>query len=190
MQGAHHVSHAEGDPVQESTWLFLPQQPFVTQPMGTELDRETFEVMWAMSAPGGEAEGCFLRVSQTDYFYDGRDVHLDWMPDVSSFIVVNTLAVSPYMVLSAQASSCGCLDPWCRDRHLIHHVDNRHPSLLQLPSLALSISRWLHRPRRYSAHQPDCRRWAKCLHARPPRKGTRRCNRGLCRSWSAHTGRH
>lgn len=38
--------------------------------------------MWEMSAPGGEAEGCFLRVPQTDYFYDGRDVHLDWMPDV------------------------------------------------------------------------------------------------------------
>ena len=38
--------------------------------------------MWEMSAPGGEAEGCFLRLPQTDYFYDGRDPHLEWMPDV------------------------------------------------------------------------------------------------------------
>ena len=50
--------------------------------VATEIDQETFKVMWELSAPGGEAEGCFLRVPQTDYFYDGRDTHLDWMPDV------------------------------------------------------------------------------------------------------------
>ncbi|KAI0682936.1 D-amino-acid oxidase [Cytidiella melzeri] len=61
--GAHHVSHAEGDPKQQA------------------IDEETFKVMWELSAPGAEAEGCFLRLPQTDYFYDGRDVHLDWMPD-------------------------------------------------------------------------------------------------------------
>ncbi|KIP11903.1 hypothetical protein PHLGIDRAFT_63002 [Phlebiopsis gigantea 11061_1 CR5-6] len=61
--GAHHVSHAEGD---------LKQQ---------KIDEETFKVMWEMSAPGGEAEGCFLRLPQTDNYYDGRDSHLDWMPD-------------------------------------------------------------------------------------------------------------
>jgi len=37
--------------------------------------------MWDLSAPGGDAEGCFLRVSQTDYYYDGRDDRLQWMPD-------------------------------------------------------------------------------------------------------------
>ncbi|EKM56489.1 uncharacterized protein PHACADRAFT_172168 [Phanerochaete carnosa HHB-10118-sp] len=61
--GAHHVSHAEGD---------LKQQ---------KIDEDTFKVMWEMSAPGGEAEGCFLRLPQTDYFYDGRNPHLEWMPD-------------------------------------------------------------------------------------------------------------
>ncbi|KAJ3546374.1 hypothetical protein NM688_g5521 [Phlebia brevispora] len=61
--GAHHVSHAEGDPKQQ------------------KIDEETFKVMWELSVPGGEAEGCFLRIPQTDYFYDGRDVHLGWMPD-------------------------------------------------------------------------------------------------------------
>ncbi|KAI0084754.1 D-amino-acid oxidase [Irpex rosettiformis] len=64
--GAHHVSHAEGDAKQQA------------------LDQETFKVMWDLSAPGAEAEGCFLRLPQTDYFYDGRDVHLDWMPDHKS----------------------------------------------------------------------------------------------------------
>ncbi|KAI0341357.1 D-amino-acid oxidase [Trametopsis cervina] len=61
--GAHHVSHAEGEPKQQA------------------IDQETFNVLWNLSAPGGEAEGCFLRIRETDFFYDGRDVHLDWMPD-------------------------------------------------------------------------------------------------------------
>ena len=54
----------------------------VQQSSYPEIDEETFKVMWEMSAPGGEAEGCFLRLPQTDYFYDGRDPHLEWMPDV------------------------------------------------------------------------------------------------------------
>jgi hypothetical protein len=32
------------------------------------MDQDTFDIMWEMSKPGGEAEGCFLRVPQTDYF--------------------------------------------------------------------------------------------------------------------------
>ncbi|KAI9444298.1 hypothetical protein H4582DRAFT_2071850 [Lactarius indigo] len=31
------------------------------------LERKTFDIMWEMSAPGGEAEGCFLRAPQTNY---------------------------------------------------------------------------------------------------------------------------
>lgn len=46
--------------------------------------------MWKLSEPGGEAEGCFLRVPQTDFFYDGRDVHLDWMPDASFLCWLHT----------------------------------------------------------------------------------------------------
>ena len=38
--------------------------------------------MWELSAPGADAEECFLRLPQTDYYYDGRDTHLNWMPDV------------------------------------------------------------------------------------------------------------
>ncbi|EJF63901.1 D-amino-acid oxidase [Dichomitus squalens LYAD-421 SS1] len=61
--GAHHVSHAANDAKQMA------------------IDRETFNVMWKLSEPGGAAEHCFLRVAQTDYLLDGRDECLDWMPD-------------------------------------------------------------------------------------------------------------
>lgn len=43
--------------------------------------------MWELSAPGGEAEHCFLRLPQTDYYFDGRNTHLDWMPDVRSHLL-------------------------------------------------------------------------------------------------------
>ncbi|KAH9036564.1 nucleotide-binding domain-containing protein [Lactarius hengduanensis] len=48
--GAHHVSTAGAD------------LPII------DLERKTFDIMWEMSAPGGEAEGCFLRAPQTDYY--------------------------------------------------------------------------------------------------------------------------
>lgn len=32
------------------------------------MDQDTFDVMWEMSKPGGEAEGCFFRIPQTDHF--------------------------------------------------------------------------------------------------------------------------
>ncbi|KAI8986661.1 D-amino-acid oxidase [Trametes punicea] len=61
--GAHHVSHAAEDSKQ------------------MKIDKETFDVMWDLSAPGGPAEHCFFRVPQVDYCLDGRDECLDWMPD-------------------------------------------------------------------------------------------------------------
>lgn len=49
------------------------------------MDRETFQKMWELSAPGGEAEGCFLRISQTEYYCDAAagPNPLEVMPDVS-----------------------------------------------------------------------------------------------------------
>ncbi|KAH9849568.1 D-amino-acid oxidase [Lenzites betulinus] len=61
--GAHHVSHAADDV------------------KAMAIDRETFDVMWELSAPGGDAERCFFRIPQTDYLLDGRDECLDWMPN-------------------------------------------------------------------------------------------------------------
>lgn len=49
---------------------------------------DTFKVMWDLSAPGGGAEVCFLRLDQTEYY---REVYtepnfLEIMPDVSNLI--------------------------------------------------------------------------------------------------------
>ncbi|KAF5383265.1 hypothetical protein D9615_005066 [Tricholomella constricta] len=49
----------------------------------TEMDRETFETMWELSAPGGPAEECFLRLNQEEFHCEERpqpDV-LETMPD-------------------------------------------------------------------------------------------------------------
>ncbi|KAG9078255.1 hypothetical protein FS749_009768 [Ceratobasidium sp. UAMH 11750] len=48
--GAHHVSRAEGDKVQEA------------------YDFRTFETMWSMSEPGHPASGCFMRIHQIERF--------------------------------------------------------------------------------------------------------------------------
>ena len=44
--------------------------------------------MWDLSQPGGEAEGCFLRAPQTEYYNFDPDFSrydLSFMPDVSNF---------------------------------------------------------------------------------------------------------
>ncbi|KAI9458838.1 nucleotide-binding domain-containing protein [Lactarius psammicola] len=63
--GAHHVSAAAAD---------LPS---------LDLERKTFDIMWEMSTPGGEAEGCFLRAPQTDYYAakEGNPDLLSFYPD-------------------------------------------------------------------------------------------------------------
>lgn len=43
--------------------------------------------MWEMSTPGGEAEGCFLRAPQTEYYAvreENQDLH-SFYPDVREF---------------------------------------------------------------------------------------------------------
>ena len=43
--------------------------------------------MWKMSEPGEDAEHCFLRIQETQFFYDGRNGHYEWYPEVSSMRV-------------------------------------------------------------------------------------------------------
>ncbi|RXW22223.1 hypothetical protein EST38_g3627 [Candolleomyces aberdarensis] len=38
--------------------------------LGAELEVDTFKVLWDLSAPGSDAEGCFLRIHEEEYFYD------------------------------------------------------------------------------------------------------------------------
>ncbi|EPQ53595.1 D-aspartate oxidase [Gloeophyllum trabeum ATCC 11539] len=63
--GAHHVSSDGEDKLK------------------AKVNQDTFKVMWEMSAPGGEAEGCFLRQTQTEYYCDKQpSPHpLEVMPD-------------------------------------------------------------------------------------------------------------
>jgi len=54
----------------------------------SEMDRETFDVMWELSAPGSPAEGCFLRLKQEEYYGEEKvqPDPLEFMPDVSRSI--------------------------------------------------------------------------------------------------------
>jgi hypothetical protein len=66
--------------------------------------------MWALSAPGGDAESCFLRLTATDYHADltRRPHELAWMPDVR--------APPPPAVASRMACSCGISSSTSRTR--------------------------------------------------------------------------
>jgi len=63
--GAHHVSLAGPDVRQQ------------------KMDQETFKTMWELSAPGGPAEGCFLRIEENEYFAESvaNPEVLQVMPD-------------------------------------------------------------------------------------------------------------
>ncbi|KAH9835404.1 D-amino-acid oxidase [Rhodofomes roseus] len=61
--GGHHVSFANGDERMQ------------------KIDSATFDKMWELSEPGADAEHCFLRIKETQFFYDGRDGHYNWYPD-------------------------------------------------------------------------------------------------------------
>ncbi|TFK49356.1 D-aspartate oxidase [Heliocybe sulcata] len=86
--GAHHVSLAGEDKLQ------------------ARVDQETFKVMWELSAPGGEAEGCFLRQKQTEYYCDKQaEPHpLAHMPDFrlldENSLVPNTVAGVEFTTLT------------------------------------------------------------------------------------------
>ncbi|KAH9932225.1 D-amino-acid oxidase [Fomitopsis serialis] len=61
--GGHHVSFANGDERMQ------------------KIDSATFKRMWELSEPRADAEHCFLRIQETQFFYDGRDGHYEWYPD-------------------------------------------------------------------------------------------------------------
>lgn len=84
------MSHAADDAKQMGKFNVLHGVTALMHPLA--IDRETFDVMWELSAPGGDAEHCFFRIPQTDYLFDGRDECLDWMPNV----ILYTLALCSY----------------------------------------------------------------------------------------------
>jgi len=53
--------------------------------LNSVLDHKTFDKMWEMSAPGSEAEHCFMRIEHAEHFTDDREREtvLEVMPEVS-----------------------------------------------------------------------------------------------------------
>ncbi|KAJ7070310.1 hypothetical protein B0H15DRAFT_968671, partial [Mycena belliarum] len=74
--GAHHVSLAGPNARQQ------------------KMDQETFKTMWELSAPGGPAEGCFLRIREDEYFAEpiAHPEVLGGMPD---FQIIPTSNLPP-----------------------------------------------------------------------------------------------
>ncbi|KAF8156869.1 D-amino-acid oxidase [Crassisporium funariophilum] len=89
--GAHHVSVAGGDHFQR------------------KIDIETFNTMWELSENGGAAEGCFLRLPQTEFYRDKRDRHetLELMPNFSELpgnsLIQNALSGIKYDSVNTDA---------------------------------------------------------------------------------------
>ncbi|KAJ7151015.1 D-amino-acid oxidase [Mycena filopes] len=71
--GAHHVSLAG-----------TGRSPTECVAAEAKMDQETFKTMWELSAPGGAAEGCFLRINEEEYFAEpiANPEVLQTMPDV------------------------------------------------------------------------------------------------------------
>ncbi|KAF5376199.1 hypothetical protein D9757_009327 [Collybiopsis confluens] len=100
--GAHHVSHATGtgnSPIilvssSIDFWRYWIARTAVDgnsdsnsseHPEQLAIDQETFNTMWALSEPGNEAEICFLRIEQVEYYQEeipeGKEHHLRWYPN-------------------------------------------------------------------------------------------------------------
>lgn len=70
----------------------VPELVIRTSPF-LEMDRETFDIMWKMSAPGHPAEECFLRARQEELYCE-KDIALsgpfDEMPEACHFILTSS----------------------------------------------------------------------------------------------------
>ena len=80
--------------------------------------------MWEMSAPGGEAEGCFLRAPQTEYYIAKEDDpdHLSFYPDVHKFyLIIRTADFTHLDVVSTLGSFCICICTGGYFRRLFFH---------------------------------------------------------------------
>jgi hypothetical protein len=59
----------------------------------TDIDHKTFLEFWRLSAPGGDAEHCFLRIPQTEYYFSEKPPSdaLERMPSVESILSLAAL---------------------------------------------------------------------------------------------------
>lgn len=143
-----------------------------------EMDKETFNTMWDMSAPGRPAHKFFMRLTMKDYYASkSATPHpLAFMPDVSS-------SVNPLAALltfpPVQRDDDGRTSPRNNGRCIIHHANYRHYGLPPVPLIAIPIARRHHRPGSCSA------RFAASSRSRGPRsrKGVPRSQRNRGMHW-------
>lgn len=81
FQGAYHVIYRGSDERERSACQYYVSNRSLICSLA-EIQGDTFKVMWNLSAPGGEAEGCFRRLKTMEYYYDKLEVNADEMPDV------------------------------------------------------------------------------------------------------------
>jgi hypothetical protein len=69
------------------------------------MDKETFDKMWELSAPGSDAEKCFMRLPQTEYYIEAkpRPHELEHMPNVRPILYPSSSAAL-LMVITVQIS--------------------------------------------------------------------------------------
>lgn len=143
-------------------------------------------MMWELSAPGGDAEGCFKRIHETEYFYDGRDARLNWMPDVRSSRPHPPLPLTPpSAVYSAHRGRAG---PRRADRGVLHDGHLRRAALRRLPPRALRRARRHARARVRAARRRARGGRAGPLRARPRVRRAGRCARRVRGAGRAHAG--
>ena len=83
------------------------------------MEKETFRVMWEMSAPGSDTEGCFLRLPQAEYYIDKRvnATGLEHMPDVSKFhMMLTAIAVLSVLMHRGTKDCDSSLEQMCPTR--------------------------------------------------------------------------
>ncbi|GAW09542.1 d-amino-acid oxidase [Lentinula edodes] len=99
--GAHHVSHSTGTGVSAPD---ANSSTYTTEhPEQLTIDQETFRVMWDLSSKESDAEKCFMRIEQVEYYHEEipidentgeRKHHLGWYPDFK-ILSPSTLESSP-----------------------------------------------------------------------------------------------
>lgn len=152
------------------------------------MDRETFDVMWKMSAPDSPTQHLFMRIPQTELYTESlaEPLVLDVMPDVSSFSgegarLLGLTALNVPLVQGHPTRIPTLVD--LQGRTAVHDCLHRHAQLPQLAVRNLCVHRWGVHPRVGAAHPAGRRRGV-----RPRTTGPSRCDSRMCGNWREDVG--
>ncbi len=116
--------------------------------------------MWALSTPGGEAEGSFLRALQTEYYVE-KEEHSDLLsfyPDVRQS-VQRTAEFAYLDPVSTFGGFRICMRTTCRFRRLFYHTQHQYAYVSPLPACTVPESWWSHCARIRSTHRTGLGGW-------------------------------